>query len=164
VQRPAQFTVTLVAEPGVDGIKSFRALLKVALRRFGLRAIDARELHTAREPPDEPQPGSFGLALERLLAGLETLGMKRAEALKIVNEVALDSVPPLRRRAYDCVYRYHNLKTSDIADDLGLPTPTARRLLEDLEAHGLVNSSSQGAGKADLWNRSTWEADEENAR
>ena len=32
------------AEPGVDGIKSFRALLKVALRRYGLRAIDAREL------------------------------------------------------------------------------------------------------------------------
>jgi hypothetical protein len=30
--------------PGVDGIKSFRALLKVALRRYGLRAIDAREL------------------------------------------------------------------------------------------------------------------------
>ena len=30
--------------PGVDGIRSFRALRKVALRRFGLRAIDAREL------------------------------------------------------------------------------------------------------------------------
>jgi hypothetical protein len=35
--------VTFVAEPGVDGIKSFRALLKAALRRFGLRAIDVRE-------------------------------------------------------------------------------------------------------------------------
>jgi hypothetical protein len=38
------FAVRLVPEPGVDGIKSFRALLKVALRRFGLRAIDAREI------------------------------------------------------------------------------------------------------------------------
>jgi hypothetical protein len=57
MHRPA-FSATFVAVPGVDGIKSFRALLKVALRRFGLRAIDARELHTAREPPDEPQPGS----------------------------------------------------------------------------------------------------------
>jgi hypothetical protein len=37
------FSVRLVAEPGVDAIKSFRALLKVALRRFGLRAIDVRE-------------------------------------------------------------------------------------------------------------------------
>jgi hypothetical protein len=42
--------VTLVAQPGVDGIRSLRAFLKVALRRFGLRAVDAREL-------DEPQPG-----------------------------------------------------------------------------------------------------------
>jgi hypothetical protein len=42
--------VTFVAEPGVDGIKAFRALLKSALRRFGLRAIDAHELN-----PDETQ-------------------------------------------------------------------------------------------------------------
>jgi hypothetical protein len=42
VPRPT-FTVTLVAMPGVDGIKSFRALLKAALRRYGLRAIDIRE-------------------------------------------------------------------------------------------------------------------------
>jgi hypothetical protein len=34
--------VRLYAEPGVDGIKSFHALLKVVLRRFGLRAVDAR--------------------------------------------------------------------------------------------------------------------------
>jgi hypothetical protein len=43
VHRPA-FTVTFVAaSDGVDGIRSFRALLKIALRRFGLRAIDVRE-------------------------------------------------------------------------------------------------------------------------
>jgi hypothetical protein len=53
VPRPV-FIVTFVAEPGVDAIKSFRALLKTALRRFGLRATDARELH-AHDPPDEPQ-------------------------------------------------------------------------------------------------------------
>src|SRR5215831_4135972 len=41
----------------------------------------------------------IGLALERLLAGLETLGLDRKKALTIVEEVALDSVPPLRRRA-----------------------------------------------------------------
>jgi hypothetical protein len=38
------FSVRLYAEPGVDGIHAFRALLKVALRRYGLRAIDAREI------------------------------------------------------------------------------------------------------------------------
>jgi hypothetical protein len=49
MHRPA-FTATFVATPGVDGLKAFRALLKLALRRFGLRCVDARELH------DEPQP------------------------------------------------------------------------------------------------------------
>jgi hypothetical protein len=43
--RPARraFVVEFVPEPGVDAIKSFRLLLKFALRRLGLRAIDVRE-------------------------------------------------------------------------------------------------------------------------
>jgi hypothetical protein len=45
VHRPAAFIVTLVAQPGVDGIKALRALLKPAKRRFGLIAVDAREIH-----------------------------------------------------------------------------------------------------------------------
>jgi hypothetical protein len=40
----------LRAQPGVDGIRSFRALLKVALRRFGLRAVDVREVY---QPPTQ---------------------------------------------------------------------------------------------------------------
>jgi hypothetical protein len=37
------FVLRLRAEPGVDPIRSLRALLKVTLRWFGLRAIEARE-------------------------------------------------------------------------------------------------------------------------
>jgi hypothetical protein len=36
----AAFTVTLVPEPGVDGIKALRWVLKSALRRHGLRCTD----------------------------------------------------------------------------------------------------------------------------
>jgi hypothetical protein len=43
--RLSSFSATFVAIPGVDGLRSFRALLKVALRHFGLRAIDVREIH-----------------------------------------------------------------------------------------------------------------------
>jgi hypothetical protein len=39
--------VRLYAEPGSDGIKALRGLLKVALRRYGLRATDVREIHEA---------------------------------------------------------------------------------------------------------------------
>jgi len=53
VHRRAAFSVLFVAIPGVDGIKAIRALLKTALRRFGLRAIDVREIH---EPPQPAQP------------------------------------------------------------------------------------------------------------
>jgi hypothetical protein len=43
-ENPRAFVLHLRAEPGVDGIRSFRALLKVAVRRYGLRAIEGREL------------------------------------------------------------------------------------------------------------------------
>jgi hypothetical protein len=42
-ERPT-FVLEFRAEPGIDAIKSLRALLKFAGRRLGLRAIDVREL------------------------------------------------------------------------------------------------------------------------
>ena len=47
-------------------------------------------------------PARFGLTLERLLAGLDALGVERKIALEVVFSVALDSTPPLRRN----IYRY----------------------------------------------------------
>ena len=44
--------------------------------------------------------------------------------------------------------------------ELGLPTTTTRRILEDLAAHGLVVRTSQGQGKPDLWQRADWEVAE----
>jgi len=40
---PRIFTLTLVATPGSDPIRSLRWLLKIALRRFQLRCIDVHE-------------------------------------------------------------------------------------------------------------------------
>jgi hypothetical protein len=41
-ERP-KYVVTFTAAHGVDGVHALRALLKIALRRFGLVAVDARE-------------------------------------------------------------------------------------------------------------------------
>jgi Bifunctional DNA primase/polymerase, N-terminal len=101
-----------------------------------------------------------GLALERLLAGLDTLGVERERAMEVVLSVALNSTPPLRRQAYDCVCKYRDVETADVAIALGLPTNTTRRVLEDLSAYGLVLRRSQGQGKSDLWNRAPWEAEQ----
>ena len=101
--------------------------------------------------------GRIGLALERLLAGLDTLGVTRKTAMEVVTSVAMDSAPPLRRAAYECVGKYSDVETADVAIPLGLPTNTVRRILEDLAAYGLVIRTGQGQGKADLWNKANWE-------
>jgi hypothetical protein len=100
-----------------------------------------------------------GLALERLLAGLDTLGVDRAMAMDVVLSVAMDSVPPQRRAAYEYVCKYGTVKTADVAVKLGLPTSTARRVLEDLTAYRLLERRSLGQGHADEWLRAPWEAE-----
>jgi hypothetical protein len=108
----------------------------------------------------------IGLALERLLAGMSVLGVKRSAALCAIRDVALDSVPPIRRKAYeylgsnDCRWETRDAdgkltdcgySTSSIAVRLGLPTNTVRRALEDLAAYDVLERTRQGAGKPDLW-------------
>jgi len=48
MSRSATFTVTFTAARGGDGIRALRGTLKLALRRFGLRAVDVREHTTAK--------------------------------------------------------------------------------------------------------------------
>lgn len=94
--------------------------------------------------------GRLGLTLERLLGGLDALGVERETALKVIKRVAMDSVPPIRRAAYECVCKYHDVTTADVAIELNLPTNTARRALEDLAAYELVKRSKLSANK-DQW-------------
>ena len=74
-------------------------------------------------------------------ANWESLGVDRATALKVVRKVALHSVPPIRRRAYEltvcqCDPAVNKQRepsaahTGEIAIALGLPTYVARRALE----------------------------------
>ena len=51
------FIVTLRALLGSDGIRGLRALLKAALRRHRLRAIDIREHARASRRPPAPVAG-----------------------------------------------------------------------------------------------------------
>jgi hypothetical protein len=106
-------------------------------------------------------PARIGLALERLLAGLDTLGVDREIALDVVESVALDSVTPVRRNVYD--YLLIPLPgaapsdplpwrtTTDIATQIRLPNVTIHRVLEDLNGYGLCERHNRGAGVATLW-------------
>jgi hypothetical protein len=102
-------------------------------------------------------PGRMGLALERLLAGLTVLGLDRKKAMRLIEDITLDSTPPIRRHAFETLTDTPTA-TRDIAKALKLPTTTTRRALEELAAHGLatrtrdttVTGEEKKAG-ADLW-------------
>jgi hypothetical protein len=105
--------------------------------------------------------GRLGLSLERLLAGLDTLGVDRDVALNVVETVAMDSTLPIRRRAYEYL-RHIAPRAAEIADialNVRIPEKTLRRHLEDLVAQGLVKhmpAEKRGElgyekNNADLW-------------
>ena len=98
-----------------------------------------------------------GSALERLLAGLDVIGIDRETALKIVEKVALNSVPPIRRKVYEALAGGPKT-TREVATAIDLPTTTARRALEDIAAHGLatrqrVKTEEGKDGRDDEWTR-----------
>jgi FaeA-like protein len=138
--------------------------LLVRLRGVVERDRHSREIEMVPGTEGTARPG---LALVRIFTGLQSLGVERAAALKVVQRVALDSVPPIRRRAYDAVCKNDPAvnkqrkdgaaDTGDIAIALGLPTNTARRALEDLTAHGLIQRHDRGEGLSHLWMKCPWE-------
>jgi hypothetical protein len=125
--------------------------LVVKLRAAVDRDRVSREIEVVYGPEGEAR---LGLSLERLLAGLNTLGVERETALKVVETVAMDSAPPLRRKVYEYLKRIapRFVKTSQVATEIGLPTNTVRRHLEDLVANGLVKCvPAETHGEADVW-------------
>ena len=80
------------------------------------------------------------------------LGVDRATAMDVVVSVALDSVPPVRRKAYDYLHALNGVaaSTTDVAKATELPTVTVRRVLEELVAYGLASCEPQGLGKPSL--------------
>ena len=129
-----------------------------------LRAAVERDRHTRELEAVYGAEGTarIGLALERLLAGLDTLGVDRATAMDVVEAVAMDSVPPTRRNAYQFLANFPGqpIKTSQVAQALGLPTITVRRSLEELAAYRLIirrkeviqtKKGDEKEGQADTW-------------
>ena len=102
--------------------------------------------------PDTEAPGRVVGALARLLKGLRMIGVDESEAWRVTAKTGLDSMPAARRLALECLLLVNpSTDTTTIATVLGLPSPPARRVLEDLTAHGVIARESQGQGKADLW-------------
>jgi hypothetical protein len=103
--------------------------------------------------PDPEAPTRLVVQLERLLAGLSSIGVERSRALELTRKSALDSIPPLRRKALECLWtsKKEDMDTTEIAMRLRYPTNTVRRALEDLAAHEVLERQPGGRGKPDRW-------------
>jgi hypothetical protein len=140
--------------PLIEGGEEFQRLDRVVSLVVRLRGAIERDRRTMEIEAiyGAEDTARIGLTLERLLAGLDVLGVERELALDVVEAVAKDSVPPLRRRAYEYLQSLGcHASTAAVAKVLGLPTVTVRRGLEDLAAYQLVERTVQGQGKPDLW-------------
>ena len=77
--------------------------------------------------------------------------------MRIIEDIALASAPPLRRHAF-ALLSTEPRTTREIAQALKLPTITTRRVLEDLAAQGLAvreratdDDGGEKKGGADRW-------------
>ncbi len=101
-------------------------------------------------PPAEA-PTRLVVMLERLLAGLDAIGLDRDSAWRVVERAALDSVPALRFAALAFLDAYGRSDTNTVALGVNYPASTTRRALEDLTAHALVRRTLQEQPKPHLW-------------
>ena len=105
--------------------------------------------------PGAEAPTRIIIVLDRILAGLDAIGVSRQDAWRVVTKCALDSVPALRLSVLYSLMEGQK-DTNQVATDVRHPAQTTRRALEDLVAHGLVELERQGQGKANLWSLSTF--------
>jgi hypothetical protein len=107
--------------------------------------------------PGAEGPARLAVTLERLLAGLDTLGCERTLALRVLRRVALDSMPALRRQLLEQLCTQDKpVTTTDLAVAVHAPTGTVRRALQDIHAYRLVQRTKQEQGLPDLWSVVDW--------
>lgn len=127
--------------------------LIVALADFTtlVRTGVARDPHSGYEIAEVPHPevpARFAKSLQAVQCALQVMGHGDPGAL--LRRIAYDSVPPRRLAALRALrHAPEPLATAQVADQLSLPTTSARRPLEELKALGLVGRAK--AGKDDVW-------------
>jgi len=108
-----------------------------------------REIEMLGEPE---APTRIIVVLKRLLQGMEAIGCDTETAWGVTTKVALDSMPQLRRQLLEFLEDETDaVETGVLAEMAQCPTTTTRRALEDLQVYRLIERSSQGSGKSDVW-------------
>lgn len=91
--------------------------LAIQLRAHVGRHRHNRDIETVHNPE---VPARLGLCLERPFVGLVAIGLSRAEAMRIIEGIALDSCPQNRREAFNLLDETAK-PTREIAEAMNLP-------------------------------------------
>lgn len=133
------------------------------LASFCVRARSGiiRDGYSSREIeliPDTELPTRLAKQLITLTAAFSLIGNATPEEdYELIYKIGLDTLPQKRRRALETLIQATGeLETADVAMDIGYPTNTTRRILEDLHGLGLVKRLHEGKGYADKWHISDY--------
>lgn len=128
------------------------------LASFCVRARSGiiRDGYSSREIeliPDTELPTRLAKQLITLTAAFSLIGNATPEQdYELIYKIGLDTLPQKRRRALETlIHATDELETADVAMEIGYPTNTTRRILEDLHGLGLVTRLHEGKGYADKW-------------
>jgi len=103
-------------------------------------------------------PTRIAKILRQLMHGMDAIGVPRERIWTALEKIAFDSMHKVRRVVIETLLDGQWQATGNIAKAIQYPTGTARRALEELHAHGVVNCEKGGAGKSDSWQLSEWTA------
>jgi hypothetical protein len=134
-----KFDVKLSALPDTD--RDWLAelvTLATRCRSYVARNSYNREIE---DPGDSEGPGRMMRALTQLWSGLQLVGVGRERRRDLVQKVALDSMPPARRVAFDYLASTTGgtgAEVAKISKTSHYSTQSIRRALQDLSCHEVV--------------------------
>jgi hypothetical protein len=149
---------TLPREPRARSDEETERLVALSTLVVRARSAVERDGHTREIElvPGAEAPTRLAITLDRLLAGLDAIGLERERAWHVVARVALDSVPALRLALLRALEGRERADTNELAGAVRHPASTTRRALEDLVAHGLVEQHRAPKGEAHEWSVSAF--------
>jgi hypothetical protein len=137
-------------------LASFAACARTVVERDGYTG----ELLVLPQPEG---PARLVKAMRRLYGGLGALGVDDATRWAVLTRVAVDCAPAMRVPLMEGLLNPDPLKTpprrtADIAEEVGMVSKTAGRVLDDLTLLGMVTRDRAGglANSADRWTPTDW--------
>jgi predicted ArsR family transcriptional regulator len=147
--------------PGLSDAERDRLVHLADLTAVCRTAVDRG--YTDREIVGVPPPEEctrLGIVFRQLLAAFPSVGIGPDRGWDLLTRLAIDSIPPVRRRVLGVLSAAPGeLKTSDVARALELPTTSVRRALEELHCHRVVDLHEEKRGDNNAvhrWRASTW--------